>query len=206
MLESLDKQLFLFINSLHSPFWDKVMWIISYPPTWIPLYLAILVVLILKYRRKMIMLVIVIALLITAADQLSVAVKNAVRRPRPCWEKTLEGEVHTVNGQCGGRYGFVSSHASNSFAVALLSLCLLRKRWFGISIVVWALIVGYSRIYLGVHYPGDVLCGSMLGAATGLSAYLLFDLIDRKYLEKSLFFNRLLKEPDKNADISTGIK
>ena len=206
MLEGLDKQLFLFLNSLHSPFFDKVMWIISYPPTWIPLYLAIIVLLILKYRRKMIMMVIVIALLITASDQVSVAIKNTVKRPRPCWEKSIEGKVHTVNGQCGGKYGFVSSHASNSFAVALLSLCLFRKRWLSISIVAWALVVGYSRIYLGVHYPADVLFGSILGALTGWCAYLLFDLIDSKFMEKSLFFNRLLKEPDKNADISTGIK
>jgi undecaprenyl-diphosphatase len=206
MLEVLDKQLFLFLNSFHSQFWDRVMWLISYPPTWIPLYLAIIVALVLKYRRKMIMMALVIALLITASDQVSVAIKNGVKRPRPCWDKTLEGQVHTVKGQCGGRYGFVSSHASNSFAIALLSLCLLRKRWFSISIVAWALIVGYSRIYLGVHYPADVLFGSILGALTGWGAYLLFDLIDRKFLEKSLFFNRLLKEPDKNADISTGIK
>jgi len=206
MLTVLDKQLFLFLNSFHSPFWDKVMWIISYPPTWIPLYLAIIVVLILRYRRKMLMMVIVIALLITAADQLSVVIKNTVRRPRPCYEKTLEGQVHTVNGQCGGKYGFVSSHASNSFAVALLSIGLLRKRWFAVSMVVWALIVGYSRIYLGVHYPGDVLFGSILGALTGWGTYILFDFIDKKYLVKSLFFNRLQKEPFKNADSSPGIQ
>jgi undecaprenyl-diphosphatase len=206
MLEGLDKQLFLFLNSFHSPFWDKVMWIISYPPTWIPLYLAIIVVLILKYRKKMIIMFLVIVLLITVADQVSVFIKNSVKRPRPCYENTLEGKVHTINGQCGGRYGFVSSHASNSFAVALLTIGLLRKRWVTISIVIWALTVGYSRIYLGVHYPGDVLFGSVLGALTGWGAYILFDFVDRKYLEKSLFFNRLPKEPFENADSSTGIQ
>jgi undecaprenyl-diphosphatase len=193
MLIGLDQQLFLFLNSLHSPFWDRVMTIISYPPTWIPLYLAILYVFIIKYKRKMIMMVLIIALVITASDQLSVLMKNSVKRPRPCYEKTLEGKVHTVNG-CGGMYGFVSSHASNSFAVALLSLCLIRKRWFSVSMVTWALIVGCSRIYLGVHYPGDVLFGSILGAITGWGAYLLFEFIDRKYLDKSLFFNPIHKE------------
>ena len=206
MLTGLDHQLFLFLNSLHSPFWDKVMWIISYPPSWIPLYLAIITVLILKYRRKMIVIFFLIAVLITASDQFSVVIKNTVRRPRPCYEKTLQGKVHTVKGQCGGKYGFVSSHASNSFAVALMSLSLLRKRWFGFSMVFWALLVGYSRIYLGVHYPGDVLFGSILGALTGLGVYILFDYFDRKFLVQSLFFNPVRKETFKNADNNTAIE
>jgi undecaprenyl-diphosphatase len=171
-----------------------VMTIISYPPTWIPLYIAILIFLVIKYKRRMIVLVIVIALLITASDQLSDVIKNSVKRPRPCYEKTLEGKVHTVNGRCGGMYGFVSSHASNSFAVALLSLLMFRRRWFSISIVAWALAVGYSRIYLGVHYPGDVLFGSLFGALTGWAAFLLFDFTDRRLLMKSSFFYPVPKE------------
>ncbi|MGD0582898.1 MAG: phosphatase PAP2 family protein [Bacteroidales bacterium] len=194
MLTGIDHQLFLFLNSFHSPFWDMVMTIISYPPTWIPLYIAILIFLVIKYKRRMIVLVIVIALLITASDQLSDVIKNSVKRPRPCYEKTLEGKVHTVNGRCGGMYGFVSSHASNSFAVALLSLLMFRRRWFSISIVAWALAVGYSRIYLGVHYPGDVLFGSLFGALTGWAAFLLFDFTDRRLLMKSSFFYPVPKE------------
>jgi undecaprenyl-diphosphatase len=89
--------------------------------------------------------------------------------------------VHTVNGKCGGAYSFVSSHATNSFSVALLTLLLLRRRWLTISMVLWALTVGYSRIYLGVHYPGDVIFGSLLGTLTGWGGYELFTLIDRKY-------------------------
>lgn len=205
MLTGVDQQLFLYLNSLHSPLWDRVMWIISAIPTWIPLYLAIITVLILKYKRKMLVMVVVIALLITASDQVSVVIKNSVKRPRPCYEKVLEGKVHIVNGRCGGIYGFVSSHASNSFAVALLSLLLIRKRWFSIAIISWALVVGYSRIYLGMHYPGDVLFGSLLGALTGWGAYLLFDFLDRKYLKESLFFNSIKKEPLRNADNSSGI-
>jgi undecaprenyl-diphosphatase len=70
----------------------------------------------------------------------------------------------------------------------------------------WALVVGYSRIYLGAHYPGDVLLGSLLGALTGWGAYLLFDLLDRKFLKESLFFNPIKKEPLRNADSSSGIE
>ena len=69
----------------------------------------------------------------------------------------LNGLVHLFNGECGGQFSFVSSHATNSFNVALLSLLFIRKRWFTISIILWATVVGYSRIYLGVHYPGDVV-------------------------------------------------
>jgi undecaprenyl-diphosphatase len=89
--------------------------------------------------------------------------------------------VHLVNGECGGLYGFVSSHASNSFNVALISLLLIKKRWYTISIISWATIIGYSRIYLGVHYPGDVFFGSILGALIGWSLYKLYELTDRKF-------------------------
>ncbi len=189
-----DQHLFLILNSLHSPFFDSVMTVISFPATWIPLYLAIIYVLIKKYRKKMVVMAVVIALLITASDQLSVLIKNSAKRPRPCYEKALEGKVHTVGGRCGGAYGFVSSHASNSFSVALLSLLLLRKRWFTVSMILWAIVVGYSRIYLGVHYPGDVIAGSLLGAFIGWAAFSIYDLTDRRYLQKSLYFNSLQKE------------
>ncbi len=191
MLTSIDQQLFLYLNSLNSPFWDKVMTIISYPPTWIPLYAAILYYFTRQLGRKMIMLVVIIALMITASDQVSVAFKNGIKRLRPCHEKSLEGKVHTVNGNCGGLYSFVSSHACNSFAVALLSLCLVRRRWYTWSIILWALLVGYSRIYLGVHYPGDVFFGSVMGAIIGWAAYLIYRLTDKLYLRKSLYFNPL---------------
>ena len=189
-----DQHLFLLLNSLHSPFFDGVMTVISFPATWIPLYLALIYVLIRKFGRKMLAMTVVIVLLITASDQLSVLLKNYVKRPRPCYEKALEGKVHTINGRCGGAYGFVSSHASNAFAVALLSLLLLRKRWFSVSIIIWAVVVGYSRIYLGVHYPGDVACGSVLGSLIGWATWSVFDLTDRLYLQKSLFFNNVKKE------------
>jgi undecaprenyl-diphosphatase len=98
--------------------------------------------------------------------------------------------VHLVNGECGGLYGFVSSHAANSFNVALLSLMFINKRWYTICIIIWASIIGYSRIYLGVHYPGDVISGSLLGAFIGWSIYKLYDVTDKKILIYMPFFNR----------------
>jgi len=190
MLERLDQQLFLFLNSLNSPFWDQVMHALSGKAIWAPLYIAILIFLGIKYKRKFLIILIFIILAVTLADQLSVQLfKNLVQRLRPCYEPSLEGLVHLVNGECGGQFGFVSSHATNSFNVALLSLLFIKKRWYTISIILWALVVGYSRIYLGVHYPGDVICGSLLGALIGWSAYKLYALTDNKILRRRIFFN-----------------
>jgi undecaprenyl-diphosphatase len=189
MLERLDQQLFLFLNSLNSPFCDQVMYAISGRVIWIPLYLSILIFLGVKYKRKFLIILVFIILAAALSDQASVLVKNIVHRLRPCHEPTLEGLVHIVNGECGGMYSFVSSHATNSFDVALLSLMFIKKRWFSISIVLWAAIVGYSRIYLGVHYPGDVLCGSILGALIGWSVYKLYEITDFKILQHRKYFN-----------------
>jgi len=165
------------------------MYAISGKVIWIPLYLAILICLGIKYKRKFLIIILFIILAATLADQASVLVKNYVHRLRPCHEPALEGLVHLVRGECGGLYSFVSSHATNSFDVALLSLLFIRKRWFSITIVLWALVVGYSRIYLGVHYPGDVICGSILGALIGWSIYSLYVLTDNKILQHKPYFN-----------------
>ena len=125
MLEHLDQQLLLFLNSLNSPFFDKVMYTLSGRVIWIPLYLAILIYLGVKYKRKFLIIVLFIILAATLADQISVFIKNLVERLRPCHEPALDGLVHLVKGECGGMYGFVSSHATNSFNVALISLLFL---------------------------------------------------------------------------------
>ena len=191
MLERLDQNLLLFLNSHNSPFWDQVMYIISGTVIWIPLYLAILVALGIKYKRKFLVLVLMIIIAITLSDQGSVFFKNSVHRLRPCHEPALEGLVHLVKGRCGGSFGFVSSHASNAFTAAIFSLLLIRKKWFTYSMILWALVVGYSRIYLGAHYPGDVICGSLLGVIIGWGVYKLYELTDWKLLPRSEFFNKV---------------
>jgi undecaprenyl-diphosphatase len=188
MLERLDQQLFLFLNSFNSPFFDQVMHAISGKIIWVPLYLAILIFLGVKYKRKFLVIVLFIILAATLSDQLSVLIKNLVLRLRPCYEPALEGKVHIVNGECGGKYSFVSSHATNAFDVVLLSLLFIKKRWYSVSIIIWALVIGYSRIYLGVHYPGDVICGSLLGAFIGWSVYNLYVLTDNKILKHRTYF------------------
>jgi len=194
MLEHLDQQLFLFLNSHNSPFWDYVMYAISGKLIWVPLYLAILIAIGKKYKRKFLVMILFITIAAVLADQFSVLFKNLFERLRPCHEPELQGIVHLVKGECGGLYGFVSSHASNSFNVALLSLLFVKKRWFTLCIIFWAAIVGYSRIYLGVHYPGDVICGSLLGSLIGWGIYSLYKLTDNKILQHKTYFTELTKQ------------
>jgi len=190
-MERLDQQLFLFLNSLNSPFWDQVMHAISGKVIWIPLYLSILIYLGLKYKRKFIVILLFIILAATLSDQISLFLKNHFHRLRPCHDPSIASLVHLVNGECGGMYSFVSGHAANSFNVAVLSLLFIRRRWFSVGIIIWATVVGYSRIYLGVHYPGDVICGSLLGALIGWAIYSLYICTDNKVLKNSPFFNVL---------------
>jgi undecaprenyl-diphosphatase len=159
-------------------------------PVWFPLYLAILICLGIKYKRRFIIILLFIILAVVLSDQISVLLfKNLFHRLRPCHEPALEGLVHLPDGYCGGLYGFVSSHAANCFNAAVLSLLLIRKKWFTAFIIPWASVVGYSRIYLGVHYPGDVICGAMLGILIGWGIYKLYILTDKKLLQKREFFS-----------------
>jgi undecaprenyl-diphosphatase len=189
MIGEIDRNLFLFLNGMNSPFWDEVMWIISAKATWIPLYLFILWLFIRNHGRKTVVIILFVAAAITLSDQLSVhAFKDVFQRLRPCHEPDLEALVHIVRGKCGGKYGFVSSHAANSFSIALFALLLLKRRWLSILLVSWALVVSYSRIYLGVHYPGDILGGAMLGSLTGWLLWYAYCYTESNMLNKIPWF------------------
>jgi len=199
MLENIDRQLFLFLNSQNNPFWDEVMSAISGRLIWVPLYVAILVWMGIKHKRKFLLIIPFIIITATFADQSSVHLfKNVFHRLRPCHEPSLQGMVHLVDCQCGGLYGFVSSHASNSFNVAVISLLFIKKKWFSVFILFWASLVGYSRIYLGVHYPGDVVFGALLGALIGWGGYELYKKMYGKITEYKNSLRRSKNEEPSN--------
>ena len=183
-LEQIDQQIFLSLNSLHYSFFDPVMYALSGKLIWAPLYIAIITYIYVKEKNKFFLILLFILLSVFFADRGSVMIKDFFQRLRPCHEPELEGLVYIIKGDCGGKYGFVSSHAANSFNVALISLLFIRKKWFTTVIIIWAFIVGYTRIYLGVHYPGDVLCGSIYGALVGWSVYELYMFVDKKRMSK----------------------
>jgi len=179
-LHKLDVNLFLFINSLHNNFFDFVMVYASAKLFWIPLYLLLLYLLIKEYRQKTWLILGFVVLLILLSDQLSVhAFKNVFLRLRPCHNEDLQLLIHTVTS-CGGQYGFVSSHAANSFALAFFMGALLSKfRWITWLLYGWAILIIYSRVYLAQHYPGDVLGGAILGIIIGVIVLILYHLAEK---------------------------
>jgi undecaprenyl-diphosphatase len=171
-LNTLDTTIFLWLNSKHSPFWDQVMWFISGKIEWLPLYILLLGFIIYRYKKQSILIILCIIIAIVLADQLAVhAFKDVFERLRPSHNTDILQKIHLVNGYRGGLYGFVSNHAANTFALAAFLSLLIKNKAFTLSIFIWASVVSYSRVYLGVHYPGDVLCGAILGV---LIAWLVF--------------------------------
>ena len=170
-----DRELFLFLNGLNSPFMDVVMSYVSGRLFWLPLYAVLLAGLIYHYRAKVVPVLLAVALCVTVADQISSSIlKPLVERPRPCHSPFIGSEVHIVDG-CGGMYGFVSSHAANTFGLALLLWLLFRRRYPAVAwLFAWAVLVGYSRIYMGVHYPLDILGGYIVGAVSAIMSYKLY--------------------------------
>jgi len=167
-----DTNLFLFINGIHASFFDGIMYAISAKLTWVPLYIAALYVVINKWKRESVWVILALVLCIVIADQVSSGfIKHAVQRLRPSHAEDLKGMVHLVKGYGGGMFGFVSSHAANSFGFALLSSILFKNRKYTFVIFGWAALLSYSRVYLGVHYPGDILGGMIVGILAAMICF-----------------------------------
>lgn len=166
-LNGIDHSLFLFLNGLHNEFWDKVVIIATKGIVWLPVYLAFLYLVIRKFGWKTLIVIVFAALTVLISDQLCELVKNMAQRLRPSHEPGLT--VHLVNAYKGGEWGFYSAHASNSFSVAIFLIVLLCRhyRYVYIPALLWALLLSYTRIYLGVHFPGDTLTGMIIGSLIG---------------------------------------
>lgn len=178
-IESIDKDLFLFLNGLHNSFMDTVMYWVSNKFVWFPLYLFLIFMFFRWHGRKGIILTVLAFILVAIVDATTTYMfKEVVMRLRPCHDPELEGLVHIVNGYCGGKYGFFSGHASNSFGIAIYAGLISRNhiRYSLLIMILWAAVVSYSRIYLGVHFPGDVLAGAAWGTLWG---YIMFSVAKR---------------------------
>jgi len=175
---------------MHSPFFDDVFVWISDKYSWIPFYVSLLVMVGVKQRWKALYVVLSIILLILMSDLSSVHLfKNVFERLRPCHNEKIASMVHIVNGHCGGKYGFVSSHATNMFALATFIGLLFKKQFkymLGFMLL-WAAIIAYSRVYLGVHYVFDIVCGGILGSVIGVFVYKLLRFSDKKFTLKMNF-------------------
>lgn len=195
-LKELDQSLFLFLNGFHNPFWDMVMFMFTRKEIWLPLYLAFVLLILKKYRFKLLPIFIIIMLAVLFSDQFSVLVKETVKRLRPVHDPEIGDLVHNVFRK-GGLHGFFSSHASNTIAVAFLTSKIFNNRIFTFTIFCWAILVSYSRIYLGVHYPFDILAGIGWGIFTG---YIFYKLL--QYLENKISLVRSPKIQD--TSLTTG--
>ncbi|WP_411768256.1 phosphatase PAP2 family protein [Winogradskyella sp. A3E31] len=176
-----DTELFLFLNNLGSESWDQFWLIVTHEYTFAPLYGLLLFLIYKKYGLKpLILMVFVIAAMITFTDQMTNVFKDTFMRPRPCRAEGIMDQVRFIAVRCG-KYGFFSGHSSNSMAAAIFGGLVLRTYFKGIIyyLIFWSFVVAYSRIYVGVHYPLDIICGLTFGALSGLMFYKL-----NKYLLK----------------------
>jgi undecaprenyl-diphosphatase len=177
-LNYIDHTLFLFLNGINNAFFDSVMYQLTKALVWIPLYLFFLYLIIRQYKWKTVIILVLAAVMILVSDQLSILVKDTFQRLRPSHEPGLM--VHLVNAYKGGEFGFYSGHATNNFSIAVFLIVLTGKRfkWIWIIALLYALIISYTRIYLGVHFPGDIIAGAIMGSLIGyffgrIAVYLL---------------------------------
>ena len=186
-LLKLDQQLTLFLNGSDSLFWDGVAQTATKTVTWLPLAVVLLYVIIRNNDIRNVLLIIVsMALCVLIADQVASGIcKPFFARFRPAQDPHIMYMVDIVDGYRGGRFGFFSSHASNTFALAVFVSLLIRHRALTLGLVSWALLNCWTRVYLGVHYVGDLFVGTCFGCIVGFVIYFLFKKITKLEIDES---------------------
>lgn len=188
-LSQIDTDLFLWLNGFHSTFWDYFMTIYSSRFVWVPFYASFVYVMFRNFPWKVnVTCLIVITLIILICDQTaSGLLKPMVMRMRPSnLDNPISPLVHVSFGYRGGRYGFPSSHAANAWSMAFFATYLVKRTKLTVFLALWAFVMCYSRIYLGVHYPGDLLVGTLIGFATATVSYYAFKFFFEEYTNQFL--------------------
>ncbi len=186
MIEQLlqyDAELFLYLNNLGTPTWDGLWLLITNKLTFVPLYAILLFLLYKKFGLKaLLVFVVTVALMITFTDQITNVFKRGFARPRPCRASDIMDQVRFIAVRCG-KYGFFSGHSSNSMAAAVFAGLMLRPYYKNLIFILlfWSAVVAYSRIYVGVHYPLDIVCGLTFGAFAGFMFFKLGNYLLKRF-------------------------
>ncbi len=180
-----DKELFLFLNNLGMSAWDNFWLVVTNKLTFIPMYTVLLYLIYKKLGVKtLLLLIIVITVMIVFTDQVTNLFKHGFERLRPCREDSVKEFMRFIAPRCG-KYGFFSGHSSNTMAVAVFAGLLLKPYYKRLIFLLlfWSSLVAYSRIYVGVHYPLDIICGMTFGALAGFGFYKV-----QKYFRQRFIF------------------
>jgi undecaprenyl-diphosphatase len=174
-----DSALFLQLNGIHSAWWDTAMLFFTRKESWLPLYLVLIYLIIRNFKEKSWMVLVFFILGVVVSDQSCTIIKELVHRYRPGYDPAIRDVTHVVLRR-GGEYGFPSSHAANTFFVTIFSWFLFRSRPAAIALLLWTLLVSYTRIYVGAHFPIDILAGWIIGLFTGWAFYRLLTWVEMK--------------------------